>query len=520
MLFVSPLFSDGCVIQRGACSKIWGKAVPHSIVLIDFIGASYSSNTDEGGNWVINFNDLAPGGPHTMRIQSEGETLNICDVMIGDIWVCGGQSNMEFPMQDVRHMYPDIYNSTKNSYIRQFIVEPWYAFKAPLENIKDGEWASVTPETLPDFTAVGYFFADYIYKQLHIPIGIISASVGGTPIHAWMGRDMLAGYADLLDEADFLSDKSNIKHIQETEETATRRHFDELDQRDDGLKEMWFDASYDDSRWSSCMLCDPWDEDLREAGVIWFRKTIDIPDNIAGKPATVFFGAVNDADATYINGVKIGESSHRFLRREYEIPALPFGKCTIAVRVRNNYGIGGFTPNKPYHISCGRAKSILLDGLWKYKRGVKFEQYIYPTQFSYKATGLYNGMIKPLMGFNIKGVLWYQGESDAAQAEGYGDKFTRLIQGWRDAWGIGCFPFLFAEISYWEEGANWDSLRQEQKQALDLAETAMIRTVDIGEYNDLHPLNKRDVGCRLAQAAMAISYGKPSNSPFILYGSD
>jgi len=545
MLQLSLLFTKGCVLQRGDKTKIWGKATPSATVQVEFLGQSYTTqaNSEENclkndtkgnlrenmqkGDWEVFLNDLPPGGPHTLIVQSDGQTIEIPDVLIGDVWLCGGQSNMEFPMKRVRYMYPELYETAQNDSIRQFTVPQRHNFEKPCKDLEAGQWNSLSPENIPDFTAVGLFFAQRLFDQYNIPIGLIATAVGGTPIHAWMGRDMLAEFPEVLAEADLCSDDAYINQVLDTETEKREKGIAYLDQHDKGLSESWYSYEYDDSNWDTRDLCTPWETGLREPGAIWFRRTLDIPKEMAGKKGMIFIGTLQDADTVYINGKIIGGTEYRYPPREYEVPPLPAGKCVIAVRVRNFYGEGGFTPYKGYHIVCGK-HSIDLNGEWQYKRGVLCDKFEPQTFFFYKPTGLFNGMIAPLTNFAIKGAIWYQGESDTGRSpETYGKRFTNMINGWRDIWGLGDFPFMFTELTHYteldtgHEPEGWGLLRIQQKAALKLPNTAMALTMDVGEYNDLHPQNKEAIGLRLARATLAVAYDEDMpGSPFILYGKN
>ena len=517
-LSVSPLFLNGCVLQRGDKTKIWGNAVPFEAVYVEFIGVQYKAYASADGAWEVSFGDLAPGGAHRILVQSKEERLVVDDVLIGDVWVCGGQSNMEMTMWDVRHLYADTVDENENTFIRQFSVPEWYDFTKPCANVggmfsDECKWSPVNAETVPDFTAVGYFFAKKLYERYEIPIGIIKTAVGGTPIHAWMGSDMLADCPAELKEANLYANSAFVEQSSRAYEKSMTEQTEALNKKDEGFLETWYAKEYDDTNWDERELCVPWDDGLRQSGVIWFRKTIEIPEKIDDKPATMFLGAVADADTVYVNGEVLGETDNKYTLREYNITSLKAGPCVIAIRVRNFYGSGGFVPDKPYFISCGR-NTIQLDGIWKYRRAASCDNFPKPFNIITKPTGLFNGMIAPLTRYAIKGITWYQGESDDASPDGYGEKFINLINGWRKWWGLGNILFIFAELTYWAQGSNWDYLRKQQKSALALQNTAMVRTIDVGEYNDLHPLNKETIGYRMAQATME----NPPASPFILYG--
>ncbi|GHV33987.1 hypothetical protein FACS18949_09200 [Clostridia bacterium] len=402
----------------------------------------------------------------------------------GDVWLCAGQSNMELWLGRVKHMYPDVM-SVNNPNIRQFKVPQEYDFDAPRGEVS-GEWVPATPENITDFTAVGYFFANNLWEKYRKPIGLLSAAVGGTPIHAW-----LANRAELSN--------ADAEKIQNADAARIEQYYYKLDQ-----------AESPDGEWKTGDI-----RDIREAdpGIVWFRKIIDIPEQFAGKPADVFLGTLVDGDSAYLNGEFIGGTGYRFPPREYHINALPSGRCELTVRVVSCRGDIHFTRDKPRLLVCeGRLVSD-LNGEWEYRRAATSEWLEKETEMKYKPSGLYNGMIHPLRNVKIKGVIWYQGESDAGNAEGYAEKFAQMVDDWRKLWGN--IPVIAVELTDYSEDYGWAALRREQLKALSIPNTALVMGYDLGEHNDLHPLNKKTVGDRLARAARRLVYGESMpNSPY------
>ena len=499
------LLSDGMVLQRGAKVELWGTA--DEPVTVTFLNKEYHTAPNAAGSWTVILNDLPPGGPHRLSINDM--TLN--DVYIGDVFLCSGQSNMQIPMRRVKHMYPEEVKRPDPN-IHQFTVPQRHSFHAPQSDLDGGGWVAASQGTIHEFSAVGYFFARRLYARYRVPIGLILCAIGGTPIHAWMSREALRDFPGLIEDADMCADDAYVARVQAEDEWRARRFFEQMDEHDPGLHEKWYDPDFDDSGWEERPLLSPW----AGTGSVWLKRTLHIPPELAGKPATLFLGTVTDWDTVYVNGEAVGNTTYRYPPREYMVPSLPGGRCVIAVRVISKDG-GCFTPGKQYLLAAG-AGSFNLNGVWRFERGGKGTPFEPETVFHYKPTGLYNGMLAPLKRYAIKAALWYQGESDAENPGRYAEKFSALVNGWRGDWGYA-FPFLFVELPHWGGGLDWDVLRQQQWQSLRIPKTAMAAAFDLGEHNDLHPQNKQMVGDRLARCAMRVAYGENmAPSPFEIVG--
>jgi sialate O-acetylesterase len=414
---------------------------------------------------------------------------------------------MQIPMRRVKYMYPEELQNPNPS-IRQFTVAQRTDFHAPQDDLEEGGWAGASPKTIPDFSAVGYFFAKRLYEQYHVPMGLILCAIGGTPIHAWMSRDALHDFPDLLKQADQCADDEFVLKTQAEDKAQAEHFFRVIDESDRGLKQKWYAAEYDDSHWEERPLLSP----FHGPGSVWLRKTLEIPPALWGKPAMLFLGTLIDWDTVYVNGQIVGGTTYRYPPREYFVPSLPEGRCVITVRAIARED-GGFTPGKQYLLAT-EAGSIDLNGDWRFRSGGQGVPYVPESTFHYMPTGLYNGMLSPLARFSIKGAIWYQGESDTASPGRYAEKFQAMVSSWRAAWGVD-FPFLFVELPHWEGGPDWDALRQEQRLCLNVPKTGMAAAFDLGEHNDLHPQGKQLVGARLARLAMRVAYGETlPPSPF------
>lgn len=528
VLFLQPAFcevklprlvGDGMVLQREASVNIWGWADPGEKVSVAFRNKTYRAAAGKDGKWNIRLRDLKAGGPDRMEIAGSNR-IRLNDIYVGDVWICSGQSNMELTMARVEPVYEDEILHSENPYIRHFNVPDRYNFKHPEEDLAGGKWEGATPETVPGFTAVGYFFAKALYDRYEIPIGLINASLGGSPVEAWMSEEALKAFPQHLATAVKFRDDALIQQITEHDKKTSDAWYGLLNERDEGLQaghKSWADPAYDASKWSVMTLPAFWDKTGLGPvnGAVWFRKEITLPDSMAGKPAKLLMGRIVDADETYVNGKLVGSVSYQYPPRRYEVPAgvLKAGKNVIAVRVISNTGRGGFIKDKPYRLSAD-GNVIDLAGEWRYRLGATMEPLAPQTFIRWKPLGLYNGMIAPLLNYAFKGVIWYQGESNTGNPGEYAKTFPALIRDWRRQWHRGDFPFLYVQLPNFMEAkdqpseSQWAELREAQLQALRVPGTAMAVAIDIGEWNDIHPLNKKDVGGRLALAARKIAYGE------------
>jgi len=519
------LISDGMVLQRDAKVKIWGWAVKDEKISVRFINSTYNTTADNKGNWSILLPELKAGGPYEMQINSSN-SITVHDIMIGDVWVCSGQSNMELPMSRVSWNYPGEIDHSENKYIRQFLVPDKYNFNKTQKDLSDGTWKSANPENTPDFSAVGYFFAKELYNRYKVPVGLINSALGGSPVESWISADTLKEFPKYYNEAQMFKDSSLIQKIEEADRARSDAWYSSLRQKDEGYKDpqhVWYNTSLNTSDWDSMKVPGYWaDTKLGFVnGTVWFRKKVDIPASMAGKPAKLILGRIVDGDSTFVNGVFVGTVGYQYPPRRYDIPAglLKAGENTIVVRVISNSGRGGFVPDKEYDIVAGN-DSINIEGEWKFRLGVEMPPLMGQTFIRWKPEGLYNAMIAPLLNYHIKGVIWYQGESNAGKPWDYRKLFTAMINDWREKWNVqrtpfgeGNLPFLFVQLPNFMEAksepsqSNWALIREAQLKTLSLPNTGMAVTIDIGEWNDIHPLDKKDVGKRLFLAAEKVAYG-------------
>lgn len=504
------LVSDGMILQRNQVLKIWGYADAGEKVNVKFSNKTYSATADNQGNWNIMLPELKAGGPFVMTIND----ITLKDILIGDVWVASGQSNMELPMRRLKPLYGDEMKTVNNQNIRFFTVPQKYNFKASQNDLDGGKWESADPQTIQNFSGVAYFFAKNLYERNKIPVGIIHTSLGGSPVQAWMDANSLKSYPEYLQEAEKWKNDDLIKSTESGEKALSRAWYTELDQSDIGLNQHWENFDMDDSSWKTMNVPGSWeDQEGSFEGSVWLRKEITLSKDEAGKAAFLNLGRIKDADVTYINGVKVGNVTYEYPPRWYDIPAgiLKEGKNIIAVRITNGSGKGQFIADKPYYLEIGVQK-IDLKGPWKYRIGAKMDKMAPGQTFiRWKPTGLYNSMINPLINYKVKGFLWYQGESNTGKPKEYGDLLTTMINDWRSKWNEKDAPFLIVQLANFMEAknqpveSNWAELRdQQRKVSLTVPQTGLAVIIDAGEWNDIHPLDKKTVGDRLALQALKI----------------
>lgn len=505
------LVSDGMVLQRNQKLNVWGKADAGEKVEVKFLNKKYNTTADPTGNWKIMLPEQKAGGPYIMTINE----ITLKDILIGDVWLASGQSNMELPMRRLTPLYADEIKNANNQNIRFFTVPQKYNFKSPQTELDGGKWEVTDPQTILNFSGVAYFFAKQLSEKNKVAVGIIHASLGGSPIQAWMDENSLKKYPEYLDEAQKWQNDELIKSTESNEQALSKAWYAELDQSDIGLNQHWENFDLNDSKWNTMNIPGSWeDKEGSFEGTVWFRKEITLTKNQAGKAAFLNLGRIKDADVTYINGVKVGNVTYEYPPRWYNIPAgvLKEGKNVISVRVTNGSGKGQFIADKPYYLEIDGQK-IDLKTEWKYKIGAKMEKMAPGQTFiRWKPTGLYNAMINPLINYNIKGAIWYQGESNTGKPKEYGDLLTTMILDWRNKWNRKDMPFFTVQLANFMEPktqpveSNWAELRDQQRQvSLKVPNTGLAVIIDLGEWNDIHPLNKKTVGDRLAFQALKVA---------------
>ncbi len=515
------IIRDSMVLQRNAPIKIWGWAADGEKVKLKFNNKTYNTKAAANGRWQITLPAMKAGGPYVMLI-SGNNTIRLKEILIGDVWLCSGQSNMVHQLNIHDVTYANEIVTANYPQVRQFLIPTLTSLQGPKEDLPAGGWTPAVGEAVRPFSAVAYFFAKRIHEKYKVPIGIINASVGGTPIEAWTSEE---GLKDFPVMQSVIAKNKDTAYVNGLNRGALRANANRtVPLRDKGLTEtpQWFETNYLPKAWHSINIPGYWeDQGIKDLnGVVWYRREIDIPASMTGKPAKVFLGRIVDADILYINGKQVGTTSYQYPQRRYAVSAnlLTTGKNIFVIKVTNTGGKGGFVPDKPYLLFAGN-DTIDLKGTWQYKVG---EVYM-PRSAPAGSTGiaaqnqpaaLYNAMLAPVINYAIKGFVWYQGESNTNRAAEYAKIQPAMIADWRSKWKRQDAPFLYVQLpgfmdyNYLPSQSQWAELREAQLRSLAVPSTAMVVAIDLGEWNDIHPDNKKDVGERLALAAQKIGYAE------------
>lgn len=513
------IFTDNMIIQREKPIKVWGYANPGESLNIDFQGKNIKAKADKDGNWSVVFPASAHGGPFSLTANSKKEHISIENIMIGELWFASGQSNMEMPIAGwgCVNNYEKEISDANYPQIRMFTVEKSLAVQ-PQSKFK-GQWLVCSPATAPDFSATAYFFARKLYQELNVPIGIIHSSWGGTEIESWISSEAYGKLPSKFWNKYQTIPTSDLSSFLDKNKEGELRFTEAMD-NDKGLVEKWYGYETNTSGWKSFTNPREWQgtELVGTDGSVWFRYEFELPRIDTAAKTVISLGAIDDNDETWVNGIKIGETRGYNVERVYNIPqsVLNKGCNVVAVRVMNESGEAGFTSlaDKMF-IQQGNEKYSLA-GEWKYKISVNAKDFNFVRFTPYSLPSLlYNAMVNPVKNLSIRGVIWYQGESNENNAEDYKTLLPTLIEDWRVKWNDLQMPFYWVQLANYKDkdtkpsvSSKWAVVREAQDMALQLPNTAQVITTDIGDAKDIHPKNKQDVGLRLALIALGKTYGK------------
>jgi sialate O-acetylesterase len=521
------LVSNQMVLQRDVALRIWGWADAGEKVVVSFNGKKVGTTTGKDGKWLVKLPAMKAGGPYKMTIKGSN-LITLTDILIGDVWFCSGQSNMVLPMERLRERYPDEVATAHFPEIRNFFVPTAADVTKEYDDLPPGRWKPAVGENILGFGGVTYFFAKQLYQKYKVPIGIINASVGGVPIEAWMSKDAFAGFPAIEEQLKNFRDTAYMGNLSNKLKAQSLNRARPILPIDKGVSApiKWTDPNFVPKNWHKFWMPGYWaDQGVRALnGIIYFRKEVDVPASFINIKSKLYLGCIIDADSTFVNGQFVGNTTYQYPPRRYEIPTglLKPGKNIIVVKVMSNSGKGGFVPDKNYAIAAN-GQQLDLRGEWFYQvaqvqpkaDGNSFaEAGVRPIVAQNSPTGLYNTMAAPAIDYAIKGFLWYQGETNAGRPKEYAKLLPALINDWRSKWKQGNLPFIiaqlpnFMEVDYSPSESSWAQLRQSQLEALAVPNTGVTVNIDAGEWNDIHPLNKKVVGDRLALWAQHLAYGE------------
>ena len=510
---LSSLFTDHAVLQRDRPLKIWGQAAPGEAIEVNLGGQSASAVTDNNGRWLATLGALGAGGPYTLTAKTAGgQTLSRGDILLGDVWLCSGQSNMEMSFEwNVKNKFAEV--AAANYPNIRLLKVPTRASWSP-QNGFDADWQACRPDSVRPFSAAAYFFGREIHQQTGVAIGLIEAAWSSTPADSWVSASGLQSVGEFGNvasqnpESRFLAQLNNWWRI-----------------NDAGTRENWSSRNYDDSVWKTAVLPNKWDAAgiTEPVGVVWLRLQVNIPASLAGRDLKWNAGTIGGADTAFWNGAFVGQNVERDRARVYLVPGalVPAGPNVLTLRVADN-GSGGLTGAMNLQSASGGETPIALGGVWKYRVSLAPDGAAQMPQLGAVAapasnisTIAYNGQIAPLQPLGLKGVIWYQGEANVARANGYERILTALIGDWRGGFENPNLPFYIAQLAgYGAPDQNpSDDGRANLQWAQNLVATRVANTGlavlnDIGEETQLHPTNKQDVGKRLALLALRDVYGK------------
>lgn len=527
-LSLAHVFSDHGVLQRDRPLPVWGWAPPGATVAVALASQTRSTTAGADGRWSVTFDPLATDAGILQLTASSGEaTVTASDLLVGEVWVCSGQSNMEWaPSWGVRDGPQEIAAAAGFPRIRLLNVAKT-STDTPAQDITT-TWTVCSPATVAGFSAVGYFFGRELNRSLDVPVGLIASSWGGTPAQSWTSREALAasptltGYVKSLDDALAAYPAAKARYDEALKNPPPATKVDDAG---------WQKPDLVVAEWKEMTLPKNWEKaGLNIDGVVWFRRTIDIPATSAGADLSLGLGPIDDQDVTWWDGEQVGTTAAWNEPRTYTVPArlVTAGRHIIAVRVTDT-GHGGGIFGKPEQLVAkpGAGEPIPLAGPWQYRVAEELAAKPRPPMGPGNAwlpTGLRNGMITPLIPYAIRGAIWYQGESNAGQAWQYRTLFPAMIADWRAAWGQGDFPFLFVQLANFTAAAkdpgdsDWAELRDAQLFTLrSVPATGMAVAIDIGDAGNIHPANKQEVSRRLSLWALAGIQGTQAASSGPLY---
>lgn len=530
---LSAIYTDGMILQRNKTIRIYGEAAAGGKITVSMESKTGEAVADANGKFQVSLPAFEAGGPFTMDIVEEaGDSLSLKDIYVGDVFLLSGQSNMELPVNRTLDLYRELVQTVNYPAIRMFQLPKVHEFSGPQDMLEEGEWISVNPETVMEFSAVGFYFAMLKQEEDHIPVGLVHAAIGGAHIEAFISEETLlresikmrAAAVRRGDELRCNCDKNGSckwcyeeiiarnkqpgypESVLAKEAAVAGAWFERLYRHDLGIQGKW-----ETFEWTG--------EDLAEAdviavpgmwnhiplgkmcGTVWLQRKVDVPADWCGKEVELRLGTMVDSDITYINGIQVGRTEYRYPPRRYMLDAnvLKAGANIITIRLTMDANVGGFKPDMPYCLKMGDDE-ISLEGNWNARIGTVEQPLEGGSFFAWMPTALFNSMIYPVRSYTFAGILFYQGESNCELADDYVYLHRAMIEEWRSVLGEE-LPYVYAQLPDFEgEGGGgcnqWIKMQRAQRRALEIPGTAMAVLHDLGQYNELHPQNKLEVAKR------------------------
>ena len=509
-------FTDNMMLQRDMPIKIWGWGNRYETVTVSIHDQKVNTRCKKDGTWEIILSPIPYGGPYSLTVQGKDNSIKIENILIGDIWLCSGQSNMEWTVEQSANSKQEVQNANYPE-IRALKV-PKSIKNSPQDNF-NAQWEICSPSTVGAFSGIAYYYARALYKEVQIPIGIINASWGGTDIETWISDEAFTALPSNVQKQYNMEVVNNLEEYIRQNKGQKQAFLDAME-NDPGINNQWFIPGFNTVAWEEMKVPGEWGTTPLSLidGHVWFKYDLNLTCTEAGRPATLSLGTIDDADITWVNGTKVGNASGWDTPRIYSIPPgiLKEGSNNITVRVTDNGGSGGMWGQEAdIYLEIDNTRHSLA-GNWKYQMSVANADYhvldITPNMVH---SSLYNTMIHPLTPFRIKGVIWYQGENNVGAGYDYRTLFQTQIKDWRTRWGYE-LPFYWVQLAnlYPEDttpvGSSWAELRESQAMTLELPHTGQATIYDIGDAYSIHPTNKQEVGRRLSLIALHKDYGRDS----------
>ena len=537
-IVLPQMFQSGMVLQRGKPIPVWGKADPQEQVTIRWQKKQYSTTADEQGRWRIDLPKTKAGGPYTLVVGDQ----ELTDVLVGDVWLCSGQSNIDVTIERVYPQYVDEIDQFDNNKVRLFRVRNTTNTHGVQDDILPTSWKALTKDNAWQFSALGTFLGKRMQEKTGVPQGVIVNSWGGTPIEAWLPADsLIKDNPQLVEKTRLYDNKDYVAAQMKANNLADRRWNELLEEKDPGISQHFTALDYNDANWQEI---DQNNWGWRGTGTTWLRQHVYIDKAHAGQPARLLLGTLFDADITYVNGQQVGRTYYQYPPRRYDIPEglLREGDNVITIRFINKYGMVHFIPEKPYMLCFGADRQsqnpmpkdvIALSNKWLQHAGADMPSC--PSgdvSLQNLPTTLYNAVLYPLAPYALSGIVWYQGESNTGNPAPYGNYLQKLMGSWRALWNDPSLPFCIVQLANHDGrqqtgmprpivyesnpvNSNWARVREAQRQATigdEHAATACL--IDLGETVDIHPLRKKEAAERVALCLDRVAYGEwPALSP-------